>query len=192
MAVILAFEPDRGDPLLQRPIAGGSLLDRTVDTATRHADRAVVIGDVTTGRCRSRPLDRGDDLGPVLAEVLADVPADAVILVHDLVWATVGEPTWKRVLRSTGERPVVPVVEVTDTVRDRDGTLVERSELRQCQSPRAYRRRSLDRVTALGGGDDLAALAYGAVEVVLVDGDPGARPLVHPRDLALVSARIAS
>ncbi len=192
VAVILAREPDPGEPVLGRPLAGRSLLDRGIDAALAHAERVVVIGDVLTDRCWTRPLDRGGDLRPPLAEALAGVAPDAVVLVHDLAWATVRDDLWERVLASAGERPVVPAVAVTDTVRDRRGALVERSELRQCQSPRAHRRRSLESVVASGGGDDLAALARHDVEVVLVDGDEGARPLMHPRGLALASARIAA
>lgn len=192
VAVILAFEPQPCHPMLGRAVQGRSLLDRAIDTALVHATRAVVIGDATTDRCPTRPLERGGDLRGALGEVLAGVPDEAVIVVHDLVWATVGEQTWSRVLESAGERPVVPAVEVADTVRDARGALVERSELRQCQSPRAYRRGSLDQVMAPGGGDDLDALTRHGTEVALVDGDGAARPLLHPRDLALASARIAS
>jgi 2-C-methyl-D-erythritol 4-phosphate cytidylyltransferase len=98
------------------------------------------------------------------------------VLVHDAARPVPVTDVWRRVLSALeqGADGVVPVVPVTDTLRERDGATVDRGRFVAVQTPQGFRIDVLRAAHAnQGEGTDDASLAetIGA-KVVLVDGDP--------------------
>jgi 2-C-methyl-D-erythritol 4-phosphate cytidylyltransferase len=97
-----------------------------------------------------------------------------------------------------GAPAAVPVVEVTETVKELDeagrvGRTVPRESLVRVQAPQAVRRSLLDAAHAGCGAADLTADDDGALvpagfPVQTVPGDHAAFPVLHPADLALAEA----
>ncbi|SHK70766.1 2-C-methyl-D-erythritol 4-phosphate cytidylyltransferase [Pseudonocardia thermophila] len=207
VAAVVCNESDV-DPLT--PVGGIPLLVRAVETllgadelsavhvltAADHdparvldacADLPVVI--------RSHPLQRpsrarGDG---VLAERWERGAAD-VVVVHELTWALVTRDVLPRVLAgvAAGQDAVVPVVPLTDTVKDvtPSGLVVgtpDRASLRVVQSPQAFRAAVLDPADPL---PSFGVLAAAGVIVHSVPGDPAALPLRTADDVALAGAVI--
>ena len=108
---------------------------------------------------------------------LAAVPDEAThVLVHDAARPVPVTDVWCRVLGAleAGADAVVPVVPVTDTLRERDGGTVDRQRFVAVQTPQGFRSTVLRAAhAALGDGTDDASLAEAAgANVVLVEGDP--------------------
>jgi 2-C-methyl-D-erythritol 4-phosphate cytidylyltransferase len=137
------------------------------------------------------PADRASDDEPLVDTIvaggatrsdsvragLAAVPADTThVLVHDAARPVPVYDVWKRVLQALeqGAAAVVPVVAVTDTLRERDGGTVDRERFVAVQTPQGFRVEVLRLAHADGGeGTDDASLAEAAgAKVVVVDGDP--------------------
>lgn len=108
---------------------------------------------------------------------LAVVPDDAThVLVHDAARPVPVTDVWRRVLDALeqGADGVVPVVPVTDTLREREGATVDRQRFVAVQTPQGFRvdvLRAAHADCSEGTDDASLAEAIGA-KVVLVDGDP--------------------
>jgi len=97
------------------------------------------------------------------------------VLVHDAARPVPLVDVWRKVIDALrhGATAVVPVVSVTDTLRERDGSTIDRSRLVAVQTPQGF---DVDVLRAAhAGGDDATddatlAEAIGA-RVVLVEGD---------------------
>ncbi len=166
-------------------------VDRLVAAAGLGARWSVVAG----GDTRSRSVELG----------LATLPADVeVVLVHDAARAFVPADVVRRVLTAVdaGADAVIPVLPVADTVKQVDPAgavtdTLDRSSLRQVQTPQGFRRSVLDKAYAAAVGGASAAPAVtddaGLVErlggrVVVVAGDALAFKVTGPLDLILAEA----
>lgn len=137
---------------------------------------------------------RGSDTGSNGSGTLRRISGSAdAIVVHDLAWALVAcADVLPRVLAgiADGHAAVVPVVPLTDTVKDVDraGLVVgtpDRAGLRVVQTPRAYRPAVLDRVA----GTDVDPATPG-LTVHTVAGDPAAFALRTHDDVEFARAVI--
>ncbi|CAI8042257.1 Bifunctional enzyme IspD/IspF, partial [Geodia barretti] len=121
---------------------------------------------------------------------LSLVPGDAeIVLVHDGARPLAGDAVFMRVIQAVrdGADAAVPVIELTDTIRRRDGGTADRSELVAVQTPQAFRAAAL-RAAHAGGADatdDATLVEAAGGTVTMVDGDSRNLKITEPHDLAL-------
>jgi 2-C-methyl-D-erythritol 4-phosphate cytidylyltransferase len=121
---------------------------------------------------------------------LAAVPADAThVLVHDAARPIPLTDVWQRVLGALadGAEAVVPVVPVTDTLRDRHGATVDRARFVAVQTPQGFRADILRDAHAgeVDATDDATLAEACGAKVSTVDGDPRNIKITEPWQLAL-------
>jgi 2-C-methyl-D-erythritol 4-phosphate cytidylyltransferase len=122
---------------------------------------------------------------------LAAVPSDAThVLVHDAARPVPVIDVWRRVLDALerGADCVVPVVAVTDTLRERDGATVDRDRFVAVQTPQGFQVDVLRRAHAgddREGTDDASLAESAGAKVVVVDGDPTNIKITHASHLAM-------
>jgi 2-C-methyl-D-erythritol 4-phosphate cytidylyltransferase len=130
----------------------------------------------------------------------------ATVLVHDAARCLVPVSVVQRVVDAVaaGAEAVVPVVPVSDTVKQVQGhdvvATLDRSQLRQVQTPQGFRREVLERAYALARGpgsgavatDDAGLAERAGATVVVVDGHPEAFKVTGPLDLLLGEALLRS
>ena len=134
-----------------------------------HADDDEPLADVVVagGDTRSASVRAG----------LTAVPAEAThVLVHDAARPVPVTEVWRRVLTALehGADGVIPVVSLTDTLREREGATVDRARFVAVQTPQGFRidvLRAAHEGNAEGSDDASLAEAIGA-KVELVEGDP--------------------
>jgi len=119
---------------------------------------------------------------------LAAVPQSAdVILIHDGARPLASASVYERVISAVaaGADAVVPVVSVTDTIRDLRGGVVDRSALVAVQTPQGFPSSSIRRAHAAGdeATDDATLVEVNGGNVVLVEGDPDNIKITDPSDL---------
>ena len=170
-----------GKPKQYEPLGDRRVVDWSLFIARELTDHVVLVV----------PADRAGDHEPLThvvvaggetrsASVRAGLAAlpDGVshVLVHDAARPVPVTDVWRRVLGALeqGAAAVVPVVPVTDTLREREGATVDRDRFVAVQTPQGFR---VDVLCAAhadhGEGTDDASLAEGiGAKVVLVDGDP--------------------
>ena len=124
---------------------------------------------------------------------LAAVPGDAeVIVVHDGARPLAGAALFASVVEAVrgGADAAVPVVEVTDTLRNRAGGPVDRGELLAVQTPQAFRASALRRAHTGDpeATDDASLVEAAGGKVVVVQGSPTNLKVTRPVDLAIAEA----
>jgi 2-C-methyl-D-erythritol 4-phosphate cytidylyltransferase len=146
------------------------------------AHRAEPLADATVagGSTRSASVRAG----------LAAVPATAThVLVHDAARPVPLADVWQRVLAALadGAEVVVPVVAVTDTLREREGRTVDRSRFVAVQTPQGFRVDVLQRAheEKADATDDATLAEETGAKVSTVDGDPRNLKITEPWHLAL-------
>jgi 2-C-methyl-D-erythritol 4-phosphate cytidylyltransferase len=111
------------------------------------------------------------------------------VLVHDAARPVPVTDVWRRVLDALeeGADAVVPVVPVTDTLRERDGATVDRQRFVSVQTPQGFRIDVLRAAHAESGDatDDAALAEAAGAKVVLVDGDPTNIKITDASQLAM-------
>ena len=121
---------------------------------------------------------------------LSRVPRDAeIVLVHDGARPLAGDAVYMRVIQAVrdGADAAVPVIELTDTIRRRDGGTADRRELVAVQTPQAFRAAAL-RTAHTGGADatdDATLVEQAGGTVTMVDGDSRNLKITEPHDLAV-------
>jgi 2-C-methyl-D-erythritol 4-phosphate cytidylyltransferase len=169
-------KPKQFEPLHDRRVVDWSLVvareltDHVVlvvpaDRVGDHEPLADVV--VAGGTTRSASVRAG----------LAVVPENAThVLVQDAARPVPVVDTWRRVIGALehGAAAVVPVVPVTDTLRERDGATVDRDKFVSVQTPQGFRVDALRAAHADGGEgtDDISLAEAAGAKVVVVDGDP--------------------
>lgn len=186
------------------PLAGVRVVDRSVATARAVCDGVVVVlpgaaigtaegvvpgadAVVAGGATRAASVRAG----------LAAVPASAeIVLVHDAARPLASAALFRRVIDAVraGADAVVPAVEVTDTIRDRDGRVLDRDRLRAVQTPQGFRSRALREAhaTERDSTDDAGLMELVGRAVVLVDGERTNLKLTGPEDRVLAEALLAA
>jgi 2-C-methyl-D-erythritol 4-phosphate cytidylyltransferase len=146
------------------------------------------LGEVAVVDC-AEPGTRGQCLAAGLEHLGQEADSEQRVLVHDHRWPLASTAVTDRVLGGldAGHRVVVPVLPMTDTVKQVDDhgsvvATVDRQWLRIVQYPRGYRADTLARL--IGAGDDLGQ------HVDTVAGDPDAVAADLPADAALLGAVI--
>ncbi len=196
-------------------LGGRRVLDWAVDAAARWCGGVIVVLPPASGLSGEMPAGDGGDGGVALdADVelvvvaggasrsesvrcgLSRVPDGAeVVLVHDGARPLAGDDVFERVIAAVrcGADAAVPVVEMSDTVRRRDGGTLDRHELLAVQTPQGFRPDAL-RAAHAGGGDatDDATLveAVGGT-VVTVDGDSRNLKITAAHDLVVAQALLS-
>jgi 2-C-methyl-D-erythritol 4-phosphate cytidylyltransferase len=129
------------------------------------------------------------------AAAVAAAPGVRVVLVHDPLCAYTPDSVLDRVVRTVVAegRPVVPVLPCSDTVKRVDDTDVvmdtpDRAGLRVIQSPVGYPAALLASGAVTVGTFPVGAVPVGALTVA---GDPMARRLTGPMDLAMIDGGLA-
>jgi 2-C-methyl-D-erythritol 4-phosphate cytidylyltransferase len=170
-----------GKPKQFERLNGRRVVDWSLSTARELSDHVVLVV----------PADHIDDEEPWADVVVAGgdtrsasvragltaVPVEVThVLVHDAARPVPLPPLWSRVVDAlrAGADAVVPVVPVTDTLRERQGSTVDRERLVAVQTPQGFRLDVLRKAHASGAeGTDDASLAEAiGAKVVLVEGDP--------------------
>ena len=143
-------------------------------------------------------VERQDSVRAALAALSADVE---LVLVHDAARCLTPPELVERVVAALchGADAVVPVLPVTDTVKQVDGgrvvATVDRSALRSAQTPQGFRRSVLERAHAAVAGvltDDVGLVEALGGTVVTVPGDDTAFKITRPLDLLLAEAVLAA
>jgi 2-C-methyl-D-erythritol 4-phosphate cytidylyltransferase len=183
-----------GKPKQFETLNGRRVVDWSLSVAREFSDHVVLVV----------PADRVGDDEP-LADVavaggdtrsasvragLAAVPENTThVLVQDAARPVPVVETWRRVIDELerGAAAVVPVVPVTDTLRERDGITVDRDRFVSVQTPQGFRVEILRTAHAEGGdGTDDASLAEATgAKVVVVDGDPTNIKITEASHLAM-------
>jgi 2-C-methyl-D-erythritol 4-phosphate cytidylyltransferase len=160
--------------------------------AAEVADVAVLVPDalVVAGGA-----ERQDSVAAALAALPAEVD---LVLVHDAARALVPVEVVEDVVAALrrGAQAVVPVVPVSDTVKQVDpaGTVVRtlpREDLRAVQTPQGFQRSVLEAAHRAAGAsltDDAGLVEALGVPVATVPGSPYAFKVTTPFDLVLAEA----
>jgi 2-C-methyl-D-erythritol 4-phosphate cytidylyltransferase len=217
VGVVFAIDPTGDQPGPLAPLGGRPMFAWAVSAlaAAGRLDRIVVVAGAAADVVR-RALDgqppghrvvvlggaatRHDALHCVLSILDSDIET---VVLHDGHRPLAPPDVVSRVVGAVegGAPAAVPVVEVTETVKELDpagrvaGT-VPRESLVRMQAPRAVRRSLLDAAHAACGPGDLTADVAGVLvppgtPLVTVPGDHAASPVLHPADLALAEAVLA-
>lgn len=150
---------------------GASMVEEAVDAA------------VAGGATRSASVRAG----------LAAVPDDApIVLVHDAARPLASVALFAAVVEAVraGADAAVPAVPVVDTLRSRDGRLVDREQLLAVQTPQGFRASSL-RAAHAGSpeaSDDATLVEAAGGRLVIVDGERTNFKITERTDLLLASA----
>jgi 2-C-methyl-D-erythritol 4-phosphate cytidylyltransferase len=184
-----------GRPKQFESLGGTTILQRSIDVASRACDDVVVVlpageGGVTGGATRSDSVRNG----------LAAVPHDAeIVVVHDAARPLVTPALFKAVIDAVraGADAAVPGVAVSDTIKRIDGERVletlDRAELVAVQTPQAFRLDALRRAHASGGDatDDAALVEAAGGSVVVVPGEATNIKITTPDDLRVAEALLS-
>lgn len=164
---------------------------------------ARIVSDGVVAVVPAGSLERNDGADAVVAggatraasvrAGLAAVPDDAsIILIHDAARPLATAVLYERVIGAVkrGAQAVVPVVAVTDTLRTRDGAVVDRQEFVAVQTPQGFLAGPL---RAVHGGqpeatDDASLVSAAGGTVVTVEGDRWNLKLTEPSDVVVAVA----
>ncbi len=183
-------------------LAGRSVVDHSITAAATVSDGIVVVvpPDVLhTGAVA------GSDEVPVLEVAggatraesvragLAVVPDDVgFVLVHDAARPLASPSLFEAVVEAlaAGAVAVVPVVDVTDTIRRRSGGVVDRSGLVAVQTPQGFDAAVLRSGHSSGGEatDDATLVEVQGHPVTLIDGEVDNVKITHAGDLVVAEA----
>lgn len=189
-----------GEPLLVRAVR--RLLDcpsvAHVVVAAPPAQVDEVAALVPAARVVAGGAERQDSVAAALAALPDDVD---LVLVHDAARVHVPVEVVEAVVAAlrAGAPAVVPVVAVSDTVKEVDdaGSVLRtlpRAALRAAQTPQGFRREVLEAAHRCAGAaltDDAGLVEALGVPVVTVPGSPYAFKVTTPVDLLLAEALLA-
>lgn len=132
----------------------------------------------------------------------ASASSDRVVLIHDGARPAVQADLIRRIAAAAREHgAAIPVVPVTETIKELDGNIVrrtlDRSRLAAAQTPQGIRRSLLERAwdrippdSEPTWTDEAALLEACTITVHAISGDPGNLKVTLPADLARVSAAL--
>ncbi|MBI5904280.1 MAG: 2-C-methyl-D-erythritol 4-phosphate cytidylyltransferase [Deltaproteobacteria bacterium] len=198
------------------PLAGRSLLDRTLSAAASSArvDGIVLVlpADVpeeARESYKSLPkviaaVDGGRERQDSVRNALAALPGDVrIVLIHDAVRPFATPALFDRCAEAASSHgAAVPVIPVRDTVKAWDkaaGTLVtmDRSEILRAQTPQGFRAEILREAYARAdregrtGTDDASLVEAAGHRVVAVSGEEGNIKVTLPEDLRMAAGLLS-
>jgi 2-C-methyl-D-erythritol 4-phosphate cytidylyltransferase/2-C-methyl-D-erythritol 2,4-cyclodiphosphate synthase len=174
---------------------GRRVIDRSVETAFRHSDGVVAV--VPQDRCAdvaaTAVVAGGSTRSSSVRAGLAAVPGDAeIIIVHDAARPAASDELFERGIAAirAGAAAAIPGVPVTDTIRHRDGTPVDRAELVAVQTPQCFAAAALRAAHASEpeATDDATLVQAVGGDVTIIEGDPANMKITDPGDIARLSA----
>jgi 2-C-methyl-D-erythritol 4-phosphate cytidylyltransferase len=184
-------------------LAGRSVLNWSVSTAASvSAGVVIVVPDSEVESAREGfafPVVAGGATRMASAAAgVAMVPSSAeVILIHDAARPLASSQLFQTVAAAVGDdaKAVVPVVEVTDTIRNLAGEVVDRGELRAVQTPQGFDanvlRHAHERLRRDAGivvTDDASYVQAGGIPLTMVEGESTNIKITNPTDLAVAEA----
>ena len=197
-----------------RMLGGRPVVDWAVHSAARWADGVVVVLPETLAvgtDAWSRLLANASHLdardlrlvpgGATRSESvrcgLARVPDRAeVVLVHDGARPLAGDGVFQRVIEAVrdGADAAIPTIDVTDTVRWRQGAPADRHDIVAVQTPQAFRAEALRAAHANGAEatDDATLVEATGGQVATVEGDSRNLKITAPHDLATAEALLTA
>lgn len=186
-----------------RRLDGERVVERSVRVAASACDGVVLVlpaeavDEVSVGSATVR-VAGGDTRSASVRRGLAAVPADAsIVLVHDAARPLASTALYQRVISAVQDGAVaaVPVVAVSDTIRDVAGGVVDRDRLRAVQTPQGFESAALRAAHSEEpeGTDDAGLVEARGGSVVLVEGEATNLKITGPQDLeiARLLARLA-
>ena len=173
-----------------RAVSGETILvvpdDAVAETANSLqgvGDVAVVAGGVSRAASVRAGLEQVD-------------PAATAVLVHDAARPLASTELFERVIAAlaAGSVAVIPVVELSDSIRHIEGHPVDRSELRAVQTPQGFRPAELRAAHESGNDatDDASLVSALGHRVTTVDGEVENRKLTVHTDLIVAEAILRS
>jgi 2-C-methyl-D-erythritol 4-phosphate cytidylyltransferase len=195
-------------PKALRPLAGRPLVSWSIDAlaAGGVTEVVVVVGEGLEDTFASALVDApipfrlvvgGATRQESVARGIAALPPASVVLVHDAARPLVPAEVVRGVVTGVraGAAAVIPVVPVTDTIRQVVGSgsvVVDRTGLRAVQTPQGFAREALVAAHAAARGrdftDDAAVCEASGYEVILVPGSRDALKITEPYDVAVAEA----
>lgn len=190
-----------GGPKQYRPLAGRRVLDWSLAAAAAAADGVVlVVPPAEVGRpepgATTVVAGAATRSGSVRAG-LAAVPDEAeVVVVHDAARPLAEPCLFRAVVEAVeaGADAAVPGVPVADTLRRREGGVVDRDGLVAVQTPQAFRAAAL-RAAHAGEGeatDDATLVEAAGGKVVVVPGSSANLKITRPDDLVVAEALLGA
>ncbi len=182
-------------------IHGRTVLQHSVDTAARSSKGVVVVvPEDSVESTTIEPVDADVSIvaggatraASVRAGLSAVSDTASVVLVHDAARPLASTEVFDRVVGAvaSGAKAVVPAIEVSDTIRHKDGGVVDRSELLAVQTPQGFDIGTLRRAHASNDDatDDATLVEALGHEVVIVEGDAVNQKLTQPTDLLVAES----
>ena len=211
--VVAAGEGNRfGGAKQFQPLGDRTVIDWVVQGAARWCQGVVVLlpeARTVGENAWSPPVRPGCDGSEVVVAAggvlrsdsvrcgLSLVPGDAeIVVVHDGARPLAGDAVYMRVIQAVldGAQAAVPVIDLTDTIRRRDGGTADRRELVAVQTPQAFRAAVL-RAAHAGGADatdDATLVEAAGGTVTMVAGDSRNLKITEPHDLAVAEALLSA
>lgn len=192
-----------GEPKQFSRLAGHRVVDWSIAAlAPSVAGVVVALPPDRPGECVAPPgtelvtVAGGATRSASVRAALAAVPAAAeIVIVHDAARPLASTDLVARVVAAVeeGADAVVPAVPVVDTIRHRDGGVVDRSALVAVQTPQGFRCRTLRRAHRDDpeATDDATLVEDAGGTVVVVPGESTNLKLTEPTDLVVAEALLA-
>jgi 2-C-methyl-D-erythritol 4-phosphate cytidylyltransferase len=198
--VVAAGRGDRfGSPKQYERLGQQRVIDYALAGAREHADGVVLVvpperaGDPEPS-ANAVVAGAGTRSGSVRAGLTAVPEHAAIILVHDAARPFAPAALWSAVTAAVagGADAAIPVVPVTDTLRQVDGATVDRGQFVAVQTPQAFRADLLRTAHEHGhdATDDAALVEAIGATVVTVRGEPMNRKITTKADLAMMAVLV--
>lgn len=186
-------------------LLGEPVIVRSVRAAQAHSEGVVVVvpessvADVAEMLAASAQIvvvAGGASRAESVRLGLARVPdAAAVILVHDGARPLTPNPVFDRVIAAVrdGAAAVIPVVDLVDTIRHRDGSEADRADFVAVQTPQGFEAGALRaaHATELDATDDATLVGRAGGNVVFVAGHPQNLKITTLSDARMAEAFLA-
>jgi len=177
------------------------VVDHSLAAAASVSDGVVVVvpaeEPAPPGLAADAVVEGGATRSDSVRRGLAAVPDDAtIVLVHDAARPAATPQLFGRVVAAVrdGAAAVVPVVEVADTIRRREGGVVDRSDLLAVQTPQGFSAAALRRAHASGADatDDASLVELVGGDVVTVAGERSNIKITEPPDLVVAAEALGA
>jgi 2-C-methyl-D-erythritol 4-phosphate cytidylyltransferase len=196
--VVAAGSGERfGDRKQYQRIGGRRMIDWSLATASDFSAGVVLVVPADRATDDESNADAvvagGSSRSASVRAGLDAVPAQAThVVVHDAARPVPHPDVWRAVMDAlgAGAEAVVPVVPVTDTLREVDGTTVDRSRFVAVQTPQGFRADVLRKAHAadVEATDDAALAEAVGATVTCVPGSASNIKITTPADLILAEA----